>query len=40
MILDCDRLWSQMVTFVYRMRRTPRVVITPPDLEGRARRRP
>jgi hypothetical protein len=39
MILDCDRLWSQMVTIVYRLRRTPRVVITPPDVGDRARMR-
>jgi hypothetical protein len=32
MILDCDRLWSQLVTGVYRLRRKPRVVITPPAI--------
>lgn len=39
MIIDCDRLWSQMVTLVYRLRRRPRVVITPPEIESRARLR-
>jgi hypothetical protein len=37
MILDCDRLWSQLVTAVYRVRRKPRVVITPPPIEPPAR---
>ncbi len=31
MILDCDRLWTRMVSFVYRVRRKPRVT-APPDL--------
>lgn len=31
MIIDCDRIWSQMVTIVYRLRRKPRVVTTPPE---------
>ena len=26
MIVNCDRLWSQLVTFAYRVRRKPRVV--------------
>lgn len=30
MIVDCDRLWSQMVTLVYRLRRKPRVVMNRP----------
>jgi hypothetical protein len=29
--LNCDRLWSQMVTLVYRLRRKPRVS-SPPSL--------
>jgi hypothetical protein len=37
MIIDCDRLWSQMVTLVYRLRRKPRVVITPPQIDSGAR---
>lgn len=31
MILDCDRLWTRMVSFVYRLRGKPRVT-TPPEL--------
>lgn len=31
MILDCDRLWTRMVSFVYRLRGLPRVT-TPPEL--------
>jgi hypothetical protein len=34
-ILDCDRIWSQLVTFMFKLRRKPRVVITPPPLERR-----
>lgn len=30
MILDCDRLWTRMVTFVFRVRRKPRVTQPPP----------
>jgi hypothetical protein len=30
MIVDCDRLWSQLVTLVYRLRRKPRVTNRPP----------
>ena len=30
MILDCDRLWTQLVTAVYRVRRLPRVTNDPP----------
>lgn len=25
MMLDCDRLWTRLVTLVYRLRRKPRV---------------
>lgn len=31
MIIDCDRLWTRMVTLVYRIRRKPRVTNHPPD---------
>jgi hypothetical protein len=34
-ILDCDRLWTQLVTAVYRVRRLPRVTNDPP-VRGRA----
>lgn len=30
MMLDCDRLWTRMVTFVFRLRRVPRVSSPPP----------
>jgi len=29
MILNCDRLWTRMVTFVFRVRRKPRVTQPP-----------
>ncbi len=29
MILNCDRLWTRMVTFVFRIRRKPRVTQPP-----------
>ncbi len=32
--LNCDRLWSQMVTLVYRVRRKPRVTSPPPLRRG------
>ncbi|MFP5322213.1 MAG: hypothetical protein ACLGIC_10250 [Acidimicrobiia bacterium] len=35
--LDCDRLWTRLVTAVYRIRRLPRVTNDPPPLEGPAR---
>ena len=35
MILDCDRLWTGMVTFVYRLRRLPRVTNDPPPVSTR-----
>lgn len=37
MILDCDRIWTRLVTAVYRLRRLPRVTNDPPPLD---RRRP
>jgi hypothetical protein len=39
MIIDCDRLRSQMVTLVCRLRRKPRVVISPPEVDSGARLR-
>ena len=30
MIIDCNRLWSQLATLVYRLRRKPRVELVPP----------
>lgn len=33
MILDCDRLWTRLVTVVYRVRRLPRVTNDPPPVE-------
>jgi hypothetical protein len=32
MILDCDRLWTRLVTAVYRVRRQPRVTDAPPPI--------
>ena len=32
MIIDCDRLWTRLVTFVYRLRRLPRVTNRVPRL--------
>lgn len=34
MILDCDRIWTRLVTAVYRVRRLPRVTNDPPPLDG------
>jgi hypothetical protein len=31
-ILDCDRLWTRLVTAVYRVRRLPRVTNDPPPV--------
>lgn len=33
--LDCDRLWTTLVTWVYRLRRSPRVTNFPPPLKRR-----
>lgn len=33
MILDCDRLWTRLVTATYKLRRLPRVTNDPPPLE-------
>ncbi len=33
MILDCDRLWTRLVTATYKVRRLPRVTDDPPPLE-------
>lgn len=33
MILDCDRLWTEMVTLIYRVRRMPRVTNDPPAIK-------
>lgn len=33
MILDCDRLWTRLVTAAYAVRRLPRVTNDPPPLE-------
>ena len=32
MMLDCDRLWTELVTRVYRLRRLPRITNDPPPL--------
>ena len=39
MILDCDRLWTRLVSAVYRLRRLPRVTNDPPPGEGSVTRR-
>jgi hypothetical protein len=31
-LVDCDRLWTEMVTMVYRLLRKPRVTSFPPPL--------
>jgi hypothetical protein len=31
--LDCDRLWTRLVSAVYRLRRLPRVTNDPPPVE-------
>jgi len=33
--LDCDRLWTRLVSAVYRLRRLPRVTNDPPPVEVR-----
>lgn len=37
MILDCDRIWTRLVTLVYKLRRLPRVTNDPPPV-ARGRR--
>lgn len=32
MIIDCDRLWTRLVTAVYKVRRLPRVTNDPPPI--------
>lgn len=33
MILDCDRIWTRLVTATYKVRRLPRVTNDPPPIE-------
>jgi hypothetical protein len=33
MMLNCDRLWTELVTLTYRLRRLPRVTNDPPPIE-------
>ena len=33
MILDCDRLWTELVTRYYRLRGIPRVTNDPPPVD-------
>jgi hypothetical protein len=33
--LDCDRIWSTLVTWSYRLRRKPRVTNSPPPIRRR-----
>ncbi len=40
MILDCDRLWTRLVSAVYRLRRLPRVTDDPPPVARPAEGRP
>jgi hypothetical protein len=35
LIIDCDRIWTGLVTFVYRVRRKPRVTNSPPPIRRR-----
>ncbi|MDY7103837.1 MAG: hypothetical protein S0880_21850 [Actinomycetota bacterium] len=32
MILDCDRIWTHLVTLTYKVRRLPRVTNDPPPI--------
>jgi hypothetical protein len=32
LLIDCDRLWTRLVTLVYRLRRKPRVTNRVPPL--------
>ena len=38
MIIDCNRIWTQLVALVYRVRRKPMVTNRPPALPNRAQR--
>jgi hypothetical protein len=33
MMLNCDRLWTELVTRVYRLRGLPRITNDPPPLD-------
>ena len=33
MIIDCNKLWTQLVSAVYRIRRRPMVTNVPPPVE-------
>ncbi len=37
MIIDCNRLWSQLATVLYKVLRKPRVQYSPPPRVNRAR---
>ena len=37
MLIDCNRLWSQLATVVYKVLRKPRVQYSPPARVRRAR---
>ena len=37
MIIDCDRIWTGLVTAVYRIRRKPRVTNDPPPVTRASR---
>jgi hypothetical protein len=39
-ILDCDRLWTELVTRYYRLRGIPRVTNDPPPVAPPTRRSP
>lgn len=36
MIIDCNRLWTQLVTLIYRVRRKPMVTHTVPPMRRRS----
>jgi hypothetical protein len=35
LLIDCDRIWSGLVTWSYRLRRKPRVTNSPPPIRRR-----
>jgi hypothetical protein len=35
LLIDCDRIWSGLVTWSYRVRRKPRVTNSPPPIRRR-----
>jgi hypothetical protein len=39
-ILDCDRIWTRLVTATYKVRRLPRVTNDPPPIEKSVVARP